>query len=63
MPTFRELNLALATAERELDQIATQAKEAYRKFRALDAQQTVKADEIRELRQQIRQTAPEDRDA
>jgi len=57
-----DLNSALQAAEAELDELARQAKEAYRRFRDLDSRQTAKGDEIRELKRQIRENAPEDRD-
>ena len=47
----------LAAAEAELEAMSAQTKEAYRRFRELDAQQTAKAAEIRELRFQIREEA------
>lgn len=50
-----DLQTALKVAEAELNLIAEQAKEAYRTFRALDQQQTAKADYIRELKRQIQQ--------
>ena len=58
-----DLNSALQAAETELDELAKQAREAYRRFRDLESQQTAKADEIRELKRQIRENAPEDRDS
>jgi hypothetical protein len=48
------LEATLAAAEAELDAIAARAKEAYRKYRTLDNQQTTKATEVRDLRQKIR---------
>lgn len=45
---------ALAAAEAELSTLAEQSREAYRRYRDLDAQQTAKADEVRELRTQLR---------
>ena len=54
----RDTSLAgkLAKAEAELEEIAAQAKEAYRRYRELDQRQDAKATEIRELRFQIRET-------
>jgi hypothetical protein len=47
----------LLRAEAELSNLSAQTKEAYRQFRDLDAKQTAKADEIRELKRQIREAA------
>lgn len=55
MSTETSLQDALAAAEAELDALSAQAKEAYRHFRKVDGQQTAKADEIRALKQQIRE--------
>ena len=44
---------ALATAEAELDALTAQAKEAFRQYRDLDAKQTAKASEVREMRRRF----------
>jgi predicted nucleic acid-binding Zn-ribbon protein len=54
-PETTSLRDALAAAEAELDVIAPQVKEAYRKYQELNDQQTAKGYEVRELRRQIRE--------
>jgi peptidoglycan hydrolase CwlO-like protein len=49
-----ELYDALAKAEAELSELSGKAKDAYRLYRDLDAEQTVKAHEVRELQQELR---------
>lgn len=53
----RSLVDRLAAAEAELTEVAGQAKAAYRKYAELDRQQTAKANEVRDLRLQIREAA------
>lgn len=48
-----ELYAALETARAELRDLDEQTKEAYRRWTALNQQQTQKADEIRALRQEL----------
>lgn len=52
--TAQALTAALAAAEAELSALSEQSREAYRRYRDLDAQQTAKATEVRELRAQLR---------
>ena len=50
-----DLQAEIETAEAELLQLSVAAKDAYRRFRDLDAEQTAKADEVKELRRRIRE--------
>jgi hypothetical protein len=45
----------LAVAEAELHDLSEQARAAYRRYNELDQQQAAKADEIRELKREIRE--------
>jgi hypothetical protein len=44
---------ALAVAETELDELSKQVQAAFRQYKKLDIEQTLKAAEVRELRRQI----------
>ncbi len=48
---------ALAAAEEELSTLMTQAGEAYRRWRALDGEQTAKAREVRDLRWEVQRAS------
>jgi len=50
-----DLQAELEAAEATLLQLSLATKDAYRRFRDLDAAQTAKAEEIKELRRQISQ--------
>lgn len=50
-----DLQAELEAAEATLLQLSLAAKDAYRRFRDLDAEQTAKADEIKELHRRIRE--------
>ena len=50
-----DLQAELDAAEATLLQLSIATRDAYRRFRDLDAAQTVKAEEIKELRRQIRE--------
>lgn len=50
-----DLQAELEAAEAALLQLSVAAKDAYRRFRDLDAEQTVKAEEVKELRRRIRE--------
>lgn len=54
-----DLQAELEAAEATLLQLALAVKDAYRRYRDLDAEQTAKADEIKELRRRIRETVGE----
>jgi hypothetical protein len=47
----------LAEAETELHELSELVKTAYREYRTLDDRQTAKANEVKELRLQIREAA------
>lgn len=55
MSETTSLRDALAAAEAELDTLAEQTKAAHRAYRAASDRQDAVADEIRELKRQIRE--------